>query len=551
MGFSTRNLRFSYFSVLLLLWSFFFTVRIWHTNYVHAPILLLLVCLCNIVWHFDDGKLILSFLLLSELLCVINLQDKSLSDNPGCPSIILFYASVQFLFTCMCFETRVVTRCQNVIKKVALLVLLCSTHILITSFWIHEVEGEYFVQVVVYLMFAHLCFGTLQPLIGVEESSTVSSIMGLYAADAFAAGNHDSLWGCSSDVGYQCSSFEYVISRELLVFSFSFMLVVSMSLKLLTWWFEAHANDHIPPQLVAITFWLCLTTTAYVWWESYSFPYRFNVFQSVVEYILNDSARLWIVTAWVLIIPASVLYIHLATSWMRKTIRRKMFHFLAVCSFTVPTIIAPEFLCMCISIVSSICIIIEVGRFHHVLGFNFFSKFMKSHIDARESIFGVVRSHIYLMYGFGMSLLFGHRFLGTSLSSPVSFITNLVPGIVSLGIVDTMAAIGGTVFGGGNKLSIFLINKWFPSHLNTAVEHKTFAGVFSGAFFGVIFWLCTQELICVYFIEVCPELRAYPTVPMIIMVSVFESLSDGIDNLQLPLMSLATFYTIASAKLHH
>lgn len=534
-----RKAEFSYFSVVLLLWSLFFVVYTHNTDLLYASSLLTLVCVCNTVWYFNNGKLILSFLLLSEL-CY------SLREDSVYPSLAFFYASLQLSCTCMCFETvKVTSWCRTESRKFLLLAILCLIQLLLARIFIVE---ECYFQVTVFLIFAHVYFGILQPLIGVEESSLVSCIISFYAADFFCSRRSDCPLGFSYSVlQYESHSVEYIISREVLVWSFLFTLVVSLSLVILHRLFQHRRSGKHPPQGESIIFWICLGATVCIWWRDSIVVLQLDILPLTMSYISDHSVILWIVSVWAICIPTCVLFIHLSTQWMRKTIRRKLFHFLAVYSFTLPTIVAPEFLCMCVSIMTSIFVVIEVGRFHDIWGFHFFSQFMRSHIDSRESINGVVRSHIYLTYGFGMSLYFSHRFLGHSSPAPLSFITNLVPGVVSLGVVDTMAAIGGSILGKTNKLSVVLVNKHFPSYLNPSVEHKSFVGVLSGALCGVIFWWCTQEMMCIYFVDLCPHLVSFcpSTFLMIVAVSIFESLSDGIDNLELPLLSLSIFYTIA------
>jgi hypothetical protein len=264
-------------------------------------------------------------------------------------------------------------------------------------------------------------------------------------------------------------------------------------------------------------------------------------------FIHSSRLRLGALLLWFTGIPLSVLFVDLFCGNMKPAARRKMFHFIAVVAFGPVAIADPPFLAMAIGTATAIGIVLEVARYHGVSGSVTVSKFVEGHIDDRDT--NVVRTHLYLIFGLGCSsILYLRSELVLSRPAPLllELTVHLLPGIVSLGIIDSFAALGGTLSSSRCPLSRipFVCNRVFTLPKNSSLGHKTVSGLLSGFFAGSLAWAL---LIFVAF-RAPPSWQLLNAFVAIAIAALLEVVLDAVDNLALPLAVYGMVMTISALQ---
>ncbi|EPY29126.1 dolichol kinase [Strigomonas culicis] len=271
-----------------------------------------------------------------------------------------------------------------------------------------------------------------------------------------------------------------------------------------------------------------------------SYQFREDAILWTVAYIGSSTFRTWTFILWGSLIPIAVVLVDVLTRRVKSTVRRKLFHFIGVISFTPVVMIDPIFFAFAISTATSVCLMVEVGRFFQVYGTSRLSAFLKHHIDERESTDGIIRTHMYLIFGMGASLILHYRHVQNSIREIPAIMElayNLIPGVISLGVIDSAAAIVGSSFMLRYRKALggYLKNKFFTGRANPSISHKTTTGTIGGFVAGLLFWILILKLAEV-------PLMSLPTMYSFLMIAaatLTECFMDGIDNLQLPLVMIS------------
>lgn len=533
--------QFSYFSLILILWSFFLALFFEENQVGISFFWIVLECLVVFVVKVDESFVLMPLLLYTQLCYMSTFEEESRNFND---LQLLFYSSSLSSFFLAFVDWRS-TNCDlrgRVPCSSFAFVMYCTCFGFLAVTFL-RIGSHVFLYSAVYGSVMFFSHQKLYNLLSKSEALIISSLLGYYATDLLLKySNCDQMCfrirGASS-----VEVFEYFFSGDILVVSFFVLEFSSWLKKLYRFFFSVKTNsgEQLSSSVMTLIYTISLLVGGVALSIIYHCCYRVSMVVALLALLQTSSLRLGVVVMWAGIIPASVLCVHFTGHGIKKIIRRKFFHLLAFITFIVPAFLIPTFLSFAISTCTALFIVLEMGRYCHVKGISHFSFFMSVHIDSRESVEGVVRSHIYLLYGLGVSIFLNYRLHCTVPNSVVNASANVLPGLVGLGLVDTGAAFGGRLFGKGHELSRFLSSPFFPPNLNSSISHKTWPGLIFGFVFALVVWTPFFH----YYMDPSSTIMDYLKTCLIIVASgVLEAFSDGIDNLQLPLFTLAALYTV-------
>lgn len=538
---SMAYFKFSYFSAILLLWSCTLGVYFSKEGLKACSMCMVLQCLAMAFFKMNEGLVVVPLLLFTQLCYGSTLGVKDSKSNA---MLYVFYGSslcsIGIFLAEMWSENRFFQGriCWSFHFSWIVFLLWC-----LFVFVLARKADPMPVVVLLYAGASLIAYLKLYPLLGCSEASIVGSLIGYYVSDVFVNPPIYLLLNANNYNQMSSEAFESFFSRDILLFSFIFVQTMDWVSRMCESSFSRKRKNGEPltslqkTKIYAVSLIVCGIGFCSV----YKYCLGICAFTTIVSLVMTNTTRFFAVLGWAIVVPLGIFCIHVGTRGLKKTIRRKLFHLLAFSIFTVPAVLIPTFLSFCISSSAALFILLEVGRYRNVGGFSPISFFFRSHIDSRESVSGVVRSHIYLLYGFSMSMFFSYRFVLASSNSLFSLSANVLPGIVGLGLVDTGAALGGRLYGKERKLSRYFANSCFPPYLNSSLSHKTWPGLLCGAFLGITMWTIILSVAVSFPIPLVDYLKTYL---VILTTSVLESFTDGIDNLQLPILTLSALYTV-------
>ncbi|KAK7201311.1 dolichol kinase [Novymonas esmeraldas] len=531
-----RIIEISYSSTLLLLWAFTLAYLSWQAQFRMQAASILVLCTVALTSEHGESRLLMPLIFLSES-CLDHAMN--LGRSP-----ILFYAS-----TLLSYLSLIAARAEQRGKSprdryvVAETILYAVVGLAVVYFIVKDKVIS--LGAFAYVLSGYIFFLKLLPVLGDNEAILLGSLVGFYLCD-ICVNNNLSIDGGRESVlslnapGYR-TSYTHVASRGMILCTIYIVTLVSA----LSRWCLIPMNKnskssrrHVSRKRITIIFWVSIVVVGIVLALVISYQFRENVLRWLYAYIAFNRFRRWTLVCWCTLLPLAVYLVDVLSTLMRSTVRRKLFHFVGVIAFTPATMIDPPFMALAFSTAISLCVLVEVARHYNVYGSQHISRFMARHIDERDHIDGVVRTHIYLLIGFGVSLMMRYRHLytdGMPVPAIIELSINVIPGIVSLGIVDACAAItGSSLFLGSRRtLGRYLKNTLFTERANTSITHKTTTGTVGGLVCGVVFWGVILAIA-----EVPIAGPVWYSFTMIVACTVTECFMDGIDNLQLPLVVL-------------
>lgn len=531
-----RCIEISYSSTLLLIWACLLAWVSWQAQFRMQACSILTLCTVALTSEHGETRLLMPLIFLSER-CLDHAMN--LGHSP-----ILFYAS-----TLLSYLSLIASRAEqrgksaqdrNVVAGIALYAVVGF----IVVFFIVKDKVISFGGVV-YVVAGYIFYVKLCPLLGDNEAILVGSLVGFYMCDICVNNNLSTHGGRESVLllnapGYQ-TSYTHIASRGMILCTIYIVTVISVFSRFClvpTNKNSKSSRRHISRKRITVIFWVSVVTVGLTLALVISYQFRANVFYWLYGYLVSSRFRTWTMVCWLVLLPLAVYLVDILSVNVRQTVRRKLFHFIAVISFTPSIMIDPPFMAFAFSTAISACILVEVARYYNIYGAHRISHFIAHHIDDRDSLDGVVRTHIYLLIGMGISLMMRYRHLSTD-AKPVPAIIelsiNVIPGIVSLGIVDACAAIIGSSYflSSRRTLGRYLKNHLFTERANTSITHKTTTGTLGGLLCGMLFWVLILAIA-----EVPIAGPVWYTFTMIAACTLTECFMDGIDNLQLPLVVL-------------
>eukprot|EP00758_Cryptobia_borreli_P004179 Tbor_TRINITY_DN4229_c0_g1::TRINITY_DN4229_c0_g1_i1::g.24026::m.24026/K00902/E2.7.1.108; dolichol kinase len=456
----------------------------------------------------------------------------------------------------------------------------------LTQNWVHGLS------VAAYVSASLIAFHKLRICLTEREAVLVASLIGLLFFDAVSNTALD------PENNVAITNFPHIGGRCALLASLMTALVAS--------WFSAVPDDNNMTSRTRskATYQFIITATLFI---GIAFSYCFYAFdenplQWLSAYLISSQLRARAVALWAAGIPIMAALITLFGDSFPKIIQRKLFHLLAVVAFLPVAVNDPEFLGFSTMIAVSIGILLETARCCRIYGTSIVSAFVELHIDERDGggkhpVKGaVVRTHLYLILGCSISIILNRRQLMVvplHLAPSIMAAIFIVPGIISLGVLDAMAAVVGSHITSSRlkhevakrKLPIKLTSKKhkeeyeeavrsahrthlgryfctnsgggsegvFPLSLNNSLRHKTIEGTIAGLLSAVTMWVI---LVMLGFAggpinmspraSKAPPLSIYdqlftivqimiPSLAGIIFGAVAEATTEGIDNLELPI----------------
>lgn len=529
-------LEISYSSTLLLMWALLLAYMSWQAQFRMQAATLLTLCSVALTSDHGESRLLMPLIFLSER-SLDHAMD--LGHSP-----ILFYAS-----TLLSYLSLIAARAEgrgksardrNVVVETVLyaVVGLCVLYFIVKDKVISL--GAF-----AYVLSGYIFFLKLLPLVGDNEAILIGSLVGFYMCD-ICVNNNLSIDGGRESVlslnapGYR-TSYTHIASRGMILCTIYIVTLVSA----LSRWCLVPTNKNskssrrrVSRKRITLVFCVANIVVGLVLALVISYQFRANVVHWLWAYIVSSRFRFWTLVSWFTTLPISVYAVDALTTSVQPTVRRKLFHFIGVVAFTPSMMIDPPFMAFAFSTAISACVMIEVARHYNVYGASHITRFMARHIDERDHLDGVVRTHIYLLIGLGVSSMMRYRHQpmdGNPVPAIIELSVNVIPGIVSLGIVDACAAItGSTLFLGSRRtLGRYLKNALFTERANTSITHKTTTGTLGGLVCGLVFWAVILAIAEVPFTG--PVLYSFT---MIAVCTLTECFMDGIDNLQLPLVVL-------------
>ena len=274
-----------------------------------------------------------------------------------------------------------------------------------------------------------------------------------------------------------------------------------------------------------------------------------NPLSWVEGYLLQDRAHLAILLSWLAVIPVAIAVINMAGPRMRVVLRRKLFHVVALAAFLPVAIIDAPFMTLALTAAASLATIVEVMRLMGCLGSIGLTSWLGKYTDHRDGT--VIRTHIYLMFGIAFPMVMYYRRVheptcSVSLSpSTVVLMLTVLPGILALGVVDSAAAAFGTLFGKHKWASLF--GKYVSAKTNPTLYHKTVEGTVCGAVAAILVWmllakLTTGETLAMLGGTWETALGSLIVLVSLLSTSLIETIVEGIDNLELPVLSAGVVY---------
>jgi hypothetical protein len=287
---------------------------------------------------------------------------------------------------------------------------------------------------------------------------------------------------------------------------------------------------------VALLFWTLTGTCVGCAYLYASYQFEEDAFVWLWAYLHGSKLRLYSLALWLTGIPIAVLCVAVFGGDLRLVVRRKLFHFIGVVAFVIPTIRDPSFMGFSAAVATALGVLCEIGRFHQVPGFRMVGRFLATHIDDRDN--GTIRTHLYLIFGMVFPAILRHRYefvTSRPLPGVAELMLDLAPGIFALGIQDSLAAIIGSSASikWRKPLSALFVSRFFPSSLNASLMRKTIIGTTAGIAVSCGVWASLLALLRAP--AWLHPLTLGSFVP-IIFTGIFEAVTDGVDNLEIPIM---------------
>ncbi|RNF12024.1 putative dolichol kinase [Trypanosoma rangeli] len=526
----------SYSSTLIMCWAALLAVMSWVASRPLQGLTILVLSTIALTSPHGESRMLLPMLFLAE----------SLLDDVVSPGRlpIHFYAS-----TLLSYLTLVVSRSAR-LKKVdrntypgAFLYIVVGVVVM----YFNCADCVFSFGAAAFVLFGLLFFLALLPVLGENEAVLVGSLVGFHIYDMVTnkcADRDEALLQASGVV----ASKTHIVGRGAVMSAITMVAVLYLGSRCCMVPrvnISKSSERVISVSRITLLFWSSLVCVVAVMYAVVSSQLGENVLRWVVEYLILNRYRLWILIMWGITIPLSVIVVDKFAVDLRKTARRKMFHFIAVFVFTPVALVDPYFLSLSLSLAVTIGMIVELSRFYGVYGSSAINEFMLRHIDDRESIKGAIRTHIYLIYGLGFSMMLRYRHEQpesvAELSRWMELSINIIPGIVALGIVDACAGIVGSTFllSYRRALGRYLSNCFFTEKANTSITHKTTTGTVGGLVCGVLFWF-----LVLLFGGTMKDVAAGQSFILILICSLTECFIEGIDNLQLPLVVDGAAHTL-------
>jgi dolichol kinase len=232
-------------------------------------------------------------------------------------------------------------------------------------------------------------------------------------------------------------------------------------------------------------------------------------------FLINKN--LFIILYWLIILISSIILFEIVTSHftVRKIIKRKFFHFLAILIYLPGYIYMEEDLLLAISIIMIyVMILLELirNKLNSYKFFNFINEYLKSNIDERDNQKFIV-THIFLLYGCFSSLLYwkiqseeGLKLFRWEFN---------IQSLAVMGVGDAMASIIGSKYG---RTIIFPpTSRSLDGFLSACISTFIFLTLCSTYYFNVKSFLS------------------------LIVIFVYEGFTLQIDNLVLPIVTSKIF----------
>jgi dolichol kinase len=214
---------------------------------------------------------------------------------------------------------------------------------------------------------------------------------------------------------------------------------------------------------------------------------------------------------WILLLGAALPCIFLLRKRLRKTITRKMFHFLVLCIF-LPAIEEPIFLSLAFIAALNLFILVEFLR--KLTPFAHINLYFECFMDSRD-MGEVALTHIFLLFGCGFPVLM-EAITGLSGLSHI--------GLLVLCIGDSLASIVGSTVG----------IHWLPYR-----KPKTWEGLLAG-----LGGMLAYSRLFYTYSGLFPAYSALWNVSF--LAAFYEAFTLEIDNFSLPLFSISAYFFLHS-----
>ncbi|XP_060062801.1 dolichol kinase-like [Ylistrum balloti] len=241
-------------------------------------------------------------------------------------------------------------------------------------------------------------------------------------------------------------------------------------------------------------------------------PLLFQAFGSsmltnVLEFILKTPTRKKLLILWTILIGFSVLTVYLRNTYsgQASSNQRKIFHLVMLSVYIPGLVMDPVFLWTSSVIALGVMVILEVMRMNHIwpLGTTL-KKNYKLFVDSQDQG-EIILTPLYLLLGMFLPMWI------VPMDKLNSSDLRLYAGVLSLGVGDTMASLGGTYFGK---------HQWLGS--KKTIEGTMFAVISQLA---ALYGLSKLGVVVVL----------WQSIQAVILTSLLEALTSQIDNLVLPL----------------
>ncbi|RNF23285.1 putative dolichol kinase [Trypanosoma conorhini] len=532
----------SYSSTLIMCWAALLAAMSWAAGRPMQGLTTLVLSTIALTSPHGESRMLLPMLFLAE-----SLLDDILS--PGRPPLD-FYAStlLSYLTLAVARRARMKKVDRNTYPGAALYIAVG-----ISVLYLNSADCVFSFGGAVFVISGLLFYLALIPVLGENEAVLLGSLVGFHVCDMVTNnGTH------AAEAALQAPGFvtrkTHIVGRGAVMSAIVMAVVMFLGSRCCMVPrvnISKSSERVISVRRITILFWCTLACVVGAMYAVVSAQLGESALRWVVGYLASSRYRLWILIMWAITIPSSVVVVEKLTGGLRKTARRKMFHFLAVVVFTPVALVDPYFLSLSLSSATAISSILELSRFYGVYGSSTVNAFMLGHIDGRESIQGAIRTHIYLMYGLGLSMMLRYRHeqreTVVAFSRWMELSINIIPGLVALGIVDACAGIVGSTFllSYRRALGRYLSNFLFTEKANTSITHKTTTGTFAGLVCGVLFWFFVLLVA-----GTVKDAAAGHSFILILVCSLTECFIEGIDNLQLPLVVDGAAHTLLALLLY-
>lgn len=526
----------SYLSVFLILWAVALAILSWISGFPGKGLIILVFSGLMLTSPHAETRILFPMVFLSKCCLddVIVLGHSSME----------FYASIFFSY--LTFVTFGGGRMEGCGGRTFWEVIMHAAGGLVMGFFSLE-DGVTFFSVGVFVLSGFLFFCALRPILGEDESVLVGSLVGFYICDVVTNNTPDE----GKMLPHACGPVALktdVVGRGVVLGAICMVIVLFSGSRLCmdSWVDKSNSSQrHVSVRRMTILYYVALMCIVVGMHATMSLRLKETALLWLIRYIASSCHRICALITWAIAVPLCTICVEKFTGGLRKTVRRKMFHFIAVALFTPVALVDPSFLSLSLSVASGLAVFLELARFYGVYGSSAISRFVSGHIDDRDAIDGAVRTHIYLIYGLGVSMALRCRHeephLTVGVLRVMEFSINLIPGIVALGVVDACSAIVGSTFLLSHRRTLgeYLNNRIFTERANPSVTHKTNTGTLGGLLCGAAFWMFILLLT-----GTAKETGAGYSFILVLVSSLAECFLDGVDNLQLPLVVMGVANTL-------